>query len=110
MKKKRGKRRKGYIEEKRIEDRGYYDSPLDRGPKFEDDERDRKFKKSTKKKNDIKKVKRKKGAKGPLSLEITFSRLAFQLVSRLAFQLVSRLAFQLEPADQSGLADSFPAG
>jgi hypothetical protein len=42
--KKKGKKKERFIEEKRVEDRGYYDSPLDRGPKFEDDERDRKFK------------------------------------------------------------------
>jgi len=42
--KKKGKKKERFIEEKRVEDRGYYDSPLDRGPKFEDDERDRKLK------------------------------------------------------------------
>jgi len=48
--KKKGKKKERFIEEKRVEDRGYYDSPLDRGPKFEDDERDRKFKEKHKEK------------------------------------------------------------
>jgi hypothetical protein len=48
--KKKGKKKERFIEEKRVEDRGYYDSPLDRGPKFEDDERGRKFKKKHKEK------------------------------------------------------------
>ncbi|NAZ29812.1 MAG: hypothetical protein GU354_01390 [Caldimicrobium sp.] len=46
---KKGKKKERFIEVKRVEDRGYYDSPLDRGPKFEADERDRKFKEKHKK-------------------------------------------------------------
>lgn len=62
---KKGKKKERFIEEKRVEDRGYYDSPLDRGPKFEDDERGRKFKKKSTKKENDKRFKRKKGANAP---------------------------------------------
>jgi len=47
---KKRKKKERFIEEKQVEDRGYYDSPLDRGPKFEDDKRDKKFKEKPKEK------------------------------------------------------------
>jgi len=49
MKKKKGKKKEKFIEVKRIEDRGYYDNLLDRSPKFEYDEGNKKFKEKHKK-------------------------------------------------------------
>jgi len=46
---KKGKKKEKFIEVKRIEDRGYYDNLLDRSPKFEYDEGNKKFKEKHKK-------------------------------------------------------------